>query len=390
MASYVLHLWVRKWWILGLTILATVAATAALMMRKTAASYTVNALLYVKERPQANEQTEEQRHPLIAPNYRQLLLSDALLAQVADQLRKETPPIEANLSRLRGALEVGTEMEVDTTVERLFSPLISVTAHWSDGDGARKVAEVWLNQFITLYGNLQSQQAQVRVEALKHKADSAMQRFREIEGKRSLALSQMEYKRQILQFRQAQLAPMLPIPWAESDIFMPNADSTKMQVQMPASVPSQIGPGLLAEHSLLQQKIAVAMDEGAKAGLQQQLQANEAEQSKMNREIQSLQKEVSSLAEEYGALNEERHSLQTELALYASNEAEAAVAGAGDIPSGKLDGVEVKVVAAPVAPVAVMPVAPVKKIAAVAAVSFLLFALLFIFEKYLRDAQAAA
>lgn len=155
--NYARHLWRRKGWIIGLSLLAAGAASIVAHQRQdTGPVYEAVGQLLIDGRIPAEDllgipgQEAAESMPALTPvTYQALLLSDPLLAQVAEDLGDDV-----SLDVLRAAAEVDIALESDTAYRRVYSPLITARLRWSSPEQAEALLRAWLREFIAQYGSL--------------------------------------------------------------------------------------------------------------------------------------------------------------------------------------------------------------------------------------------
>ncbi len=383
MASYVAHLWRRSAWILMAALVAAIAAWAA-TKRLASERYVASANLLVKNKAFASDIEREALSPM---SYTTLMLSDELLDEIRARLAAASGEDSVSLRQLRGMLSAGSQTVADTTVRRDYSPIISASVTAGSDAQAKTILDIWLKAFIEKYGSLLSDEARARSGAARKKIEETLQSMAQCEAERAALEGELSKLERMAWAIESLLAPApLTIGFIEDlrERLPIDANSIALSIEGGAN---EAPLGLWAERIDLRLRLAASHPDEMSEEARRRLQAIEEEAPKLEQEVAAIRKNIGSLRSQRLLLSERIGAMRASLEIYAENTAMLAL---GEEKEGEAfspyEGADIKVAAIPASQA--LPIGYDRKtpVALAAAAALLAASMLFIMEKYLREA----
>lgn len=189
-ADYMLHLWRRRWWIVGLTVASFVVCYLAIRAFA-GETFETRALIYVRQQPPIN--LEDQEPGLPAPAFRSMFTADHTLAFIRDQYNErfandpEFPDtITLPLEKYRDRFSAGSATLVDTTVSTEYSPVIELRARGTSTWQSRRLMELWIQRILNKYGNMLSEEAQFLAQSSRSRAEELKEEVQQLVSEKKL------------------------------------------------------------------------------------------------------------------------------------------------------------------------------------------------------------
>jgi len=411
-SDYVLHLWRRRFWILGLTAAAFILCYLGIRAFM-ANQFEARALVMVRQQPRITN-IETDRPGIHPPSFRSLFTSDEVIEYVRRQYNDMVAngilteadghhKIETPIEKLRGWFLAQSGTTVDTTISTEFSPVIELRTKGTSQGQAKSLMEIWISRCLEKYGNLLNEEARFLADSAQTRAAELNQEMAELTARRERVERELQFVDAETASRMRQLtgAPLperkepLSDEVAALGVFSGGRDSTVAIVAPDAT------PGLWERRTQLEIDEAVApptdSPDGGPAGrASAELQKIAEIENRMREELRDLSDQAALLAAERAEI-----AVQLKRVEYAAR-MNASVAGQSEAlvratsAEGEGWGQEkygtLRVLGEPVLPA--LRVWPKRTLiagaAAIAMLGFLL--LLFCAEKYLESAirRAAA
>lgn len=175
-AEALLHLWRRRWIILGAAAVAAGIAYGVSVARlPQSRTYESRAMVLVRMHPLVlNMKDDELRNAIETPAYEALFLGDEIIDEVRKRGRAaNVKAAEASLEGVKGMLDATYKVTRDTTVFTTFSPVITLSAKTTDAESAKALLDLWIEVLVERFGTLGSDEARL-IAAAAEEASAAL------------------------------------------------------------------------------------------------------------------------------------------------------------------------------------------------------------------------
>jgi len=238
--KHVYTLWYHKWLIMGIAIIAGVLTYIGLLFVNE--TFRVKAEIFVNRLPTANDQ--ETPNPETVTS---LLKSQAVLEKVRNDYVQafdvsRVPKIEAFTRQF----EVKSVILQDTTVQKQYSPVLSLQVDSVGTSETRYIMDSWIRNFIEEFGNYTTLEAVGKRDAYLKEKSKVEKEIADLEIKRAMYDSQLPYLKRSLAENLDVLTPS-QLQFQEDD-----ADTIKMDLKLQNP---RMRPGLLERYSELQLQV---------------------------------------------------------------------------------------------------------------------------------------
>jgi hypothetical protein len=176
-AEALLHLWRRRWIILGAAVVsAGIAYGVSFARLPQARTFEARAMVLVRMHPLVlNMKDDELRNAIETPAYEALFLGDEIIDEVRQRARAaKVKAADASLEALKGMLNATYKVTRDTTVFTTFSPVITLSAKTADAESSKALLDLWLAVLVERFGTLASDEARL-IAAAAEEASAALE-----------------------------------------------------------------------------------------------------------------------------------------------------------------------------------------------------------------------
>ncbi len=344
-SDYFLHLWRRRWVIIGLCA-ATLVLTYLGLKFFHPNSYEARALVMVRQQPRTTN-LDIESEGIAPPSFKSMFRADETIIFVRNQYNQMVEQgiltaeegyrrLGAPLEKYRERFRVESVTEIDTTIRTEFSPVMELRVRGNSRGQAKSLTELWLNHAMNKFGNLIAEEAQWRLDITKEKGERLSGELAGlVEEREALADERMLTDTFMASMLRRLTSAPLPqaITYAESDMLPYNVYSGPRQSSSDLTVDlATQEPGLLEELALLERRISLEKGDGGTAVLQQEHDFLAEQITSLRSDYQSMSERSAQLKSELARLDSEITGVQVALRINAGNaaDAEAYFASAGD------------------------------------------------------------
>lgn len=231
---YILLIWEKKWLIAAVSITTAVLVFFALWF--VPSTFQANSEIFVNRLSSATDGVTPNPDTVVS-----LLKSHSVIEKVRNDYVKAfdleaNPPVE----RFAKQFEVETHILQDTTVQKEFSPVISLQVESKGASETRYIMERWIRNFISEFGNYTSQESVLKREALLLEKNKLENEIARVERLQADAESNLPYLRKILAEKLDLLSP--------SRLTLREPESDKITLDLNMRSPRMM-PGLLERYN---------------------------------------------------------------------------------------------------------------------------------------------
>ncbi len=400
-SDYILHLWKRRWVILGFCA-ATMVLTYLGLRLFHPNMFESRALVMVRAQPRTTN-LDIEKEGIAPPSFKSMFTADETIIFLRNQynqmVENGTLSAEEGHTRITSPLEkyrvrfkVESVTEVDTTIATEFSPVMELRIRGESRGQTKVMADLWVNLVMNRFGNLMAEEAAWRLEVTRAKASRLGAELAEaVERREALADERMFSDSMMASLLRRLTSAPLPeaITYAESDILPYNVYSGPRQTRSDLKVDmSDARPGLLEELGDLERAIALADGDGDDAAMAAEYEYMSETVSSIRDEYRALSGVSSDLKAKLAELDAEITRLQYALRVNAGNaaDAEAFFAAVATDAEGNETHSTLRVISRPIVPD--LRVWPKRTLIAgiAAAALFAMLLVVFCAECYMRQA----
>ncbi|MDK2971134.1 MAG: hypothetical protein PWP23_889 [Candidatus Sumerlaeota bacterium] len=184
--DYVVHLWKRRFWIVGLSLLALVGTYVGLWLFHPNV-FETRALILVREQPRMNNM-ENDKPGIDPPSFRGMFTSDEVIEYVRRQYNTmvedgffdgepegQHAVIETPLEKLRPRFRTASSATVDTTIITEYSPVIELQVRGNSQGQALALMNLWTSHLLEKYGNLLNEEARFLIDSTRRRTEDLKQ-----------------------------------------------------------------------------------------------------------------------------------------------------------------------------------------------------------------------
>lgn len=231
---YILLIWSHKWLIAAVSIATAVLVFLALYF--VPSTFQAKAEIFVNRLSGLTDGEIPNPETVVS-----LLKSHSVIEKVRNDFVREfdldtSPPVE----RFAKQFEVETYVLQDTTVQKEFSPVLSLKVEAKGSSETRYIMERWIRNSIAEFGNYTAQEAIIKQEAFLLEKKNLESEINRVERLQSEAEARLPYFRKILAEKLDLLSP--------SRLILRDPESDKITLDLNMRSPRMM-PGLLERYN---------------------------------------------------------------------------------------------------------------------------------------------
>lgn len=324
-APYVLLLWKKKWFIVGVAILTAVLTYLALLF--VSSTYRVNAEVFVNQLPSVPD--GDRPHPETVAS---MLVTQSVLEKVRnDMVQKYDVNPAPEIERFAKAFTVESTILQDTTVRKELSPVLSLSVEGKGAEATRYIMERWIHHFIADFGNYMLLEAVLKRDVYVEEMVRVEQRMAELTRERVAVETRLPFVRKMYAEKLDQLSPARLRSNSRGD--EDQSQSIEVNFRQPRMM-----PGLLERYSEMQLRER-AGDASATAtaemlALQQSINDTQTSITQIQNEYAALIFEDDRLSREIGLLDQTRGAINDAITRFTVASAAYRENAEGPLPAG--------------------------------------------------------